>query len=556
MRLPAVFVVRKCARLKCTLTTKQAGTCTSICNMYIPYATWEADLQALRPEDRRAWVFNTLKNKEHLHIFGRFFFPDIIKGSDEVPECHLELIRELSSPDDRGIIFPRGFAKTTWEKIDTLHDCVYGLEPTILYISDTLQAAQFHFESIKAQLEENELLHYVYGILVPSESRRGRKWTNKHFETTNGVNVVARGRMKGRGVNIKNKRPTKIIIDDVEDDELVQSARQREKLARWLNDVIFPSKAKGIGRIKMIGTVLHTAAEVLKFYKNHGGIFRRAIENGLSIWPNYITVADLYRIRDGYTKPNGEVVKGIGSRAFAQEYLNEPTNADLAHIKPAWIDDATYVALPASPFPMIKVITCDPQAGEKDTADEYAITCLGYYERQEHKYVLEQKAGRASQFEQARELCKMWLRHKSARVVAVEKVLNQTAVYQTMLQWKSNKINFNQPNTPANERIDETDRNIPIMAWSPDGKDKVSRLQVHEPAFERKEIHLRPEMRELREQLMYLGSNVIEHDDRADSLTMALDLSYKTSSLVGNSNSRDNDDKNKTIAGNLDKMKF
>ena len=70
---------------------------------------------------------------------------------------------------------------------------------------------------MKTELENNRLLLSTYGNLVPSEANKGRKWTNKHFETTNGINVVARSRNKGRGVNIKNKRPTKAIGDDIAD---------------------------------------------------------------------------------------------------------------------------------------------------------------------------------------------------------------------------------------------------------------------------------------------------------------------------------------------------
>src|SRR3989344_6403549 len=105
----------------------------------IKYQEWAVDLKLIAPDEQPQWIRQTLRNKEHLHIFGRFFFPHIIKGTDDVPDCHLELIKELNTLEDSGIIFPRGFAKSTWEKIDTLHDIVYGLEPVILYISDILQ---------------------------------------------------------------------------------------------------------------------------------------------------------------------------------------------------------------------------------------------------------------------------------------------------------------------------------------------------------------------------------------------------------------------------------
>jgi len=513
----------------------------------IKYQEWADDLKLIAPDEQPQWIRQTLRNKEHLHIFGRFFFPHIIKGTDDVPDCHLELIKELNTLEDSGIIFPRGFAKSTWEKIDTLHDIVYGLEPVILYISDILQDAKFHFESMKSELENNELLVSVYGNLVPDQKLLGTKWTNTHFETTNGVNVVARGAGKGRGVNIKNQRPTKIVCDDIESDEQVKSAVRRDKLHRWLYEVIFPSKDKDRGRIKMIGTVLHEMAEILQFYERHGGIFRKAVEEGKSIWPKVYTLEDLDKIKEK-----------IGTRAFNQEYMNTPTSDEMANFDPTWIDLNCYTVLPS--FKRQKtIIYIDPQAGESAQADEFAITVLVWEEKDVHRYVKEQVAGRVSQLEQAKLVVRAWLRNKNAHAVGAEKVLNQTAVYQYLIAWKSGKIDFNTRDMTPDHKdwIDESDRNIPVVATDPGGKDKVARLQKHEASFERGEIHLRPEMKVLRDQILFLGRDVIEHDDRCDSLVGAIDLSYKGAlNLQDNTNSVYNKRAQETVAGNLYKQKF
>lgn len=513
----------------------------------ILYEQWADDLQEVPINEQDQWIHRTLRSKKNLHIFGRFFFPQIIKGNNDVPDCHLELIEEMNRPDDSAIIFPRGFAKSTWEKIDTIQDIVYGIEPVILYISDILQSAKYHFESMKSELENNDLLRLVYGNLVPDQKLLGTKWTNTHFETTNGINVVARGAGKGRGVNIKNQRPTKIVCDDIESDEQVKSAVRRNKLHRWLYEVIFPSKDKNKGRIKMIGTVLHEMAEIFQFYEKHGGIFRKAIENNESIWPKVYTLTDLDKIKDK-----------IGTRAFSQEYMNTPTSDEMANFDPTWIDINCYSLLPN--FGRIKtVIYIDPQAGESAQADEFAITVLTWEERDVHRYVKEQIAGRVSQLEQAKLVVRAWLRNKNAYVVGVEKVLNQTAVYQYLVGWKNRKIDFNTKGmTPADKDwIDEQDRNIPILATDPGGKDKVARLQKHEASFERGEIHLRSEMKILRDQILFLGRDVLDHDDRCDSLVGALDLSYK-----GNNNLQDKTDSvynrraNETVAGNLMKENY
>lgn len=509
----------------------------------IEYEKWRKDLKSTKEDERVAWIRKTLKNKRNLHIFGRYFFPHIIKGTNDVPECHIDLIDFISDPKSGVGIFPRAHAKTTWEKIDTLHDIVYSLEPVILYISDTVTSAQYHFESMKTELENNELFIYVYGYLVPPESKLGRKWTNTHFETINNINVVARGAGRGRGVNIKNQRPTKVIMDDIETDEHVRSAEQREKTISWINNVIIPSLDKERGKFKWIGTVLHKMAVIRQFYDKYGGIFRQAIEDGKSIWPNMFSLEDLDEIKDK-----------IGTRGFMQEYMNNPTDEELANFNSLWIDENVYTAVKF--IRPRKVIAIDPQAGEKETADEFCITCLGWEDRDHHRYVLEQVAGRKSQPEQAREVIRMWIRHPEAHLVGIEKLLNQTAVYQILRDWKAYRIDLGIKGRPLmkNGKI-IYDRNIPITATTPEGKDKVARLQMHEPAWERGEIHQRPEMRILREQLLFLGTNLIDHDDRADSLVQAIDLSYRGNNLTNNSGEVYNS-KSETIAGDLMKQKF
>lgn len=509
------------------------------------YDQWLKDFLACEPRMRDSFIKRSLKRKRNLHIFGRYFFPHIIKGTDPVPECHIDLTCEMGKRKDSGIIFPRGFAKSTWEKIDTIHDIVYGLEDVILYIGSTIGEAKPHFESIKGELETNNMLRAVFGNLVPPPTVLGRKWTNTHFETTNGVNLLARGRNKGRGVNVKNKRPTKIVVDDAEDDEMVLNPEQRAKFHDWLYTVIFPSLDAKRGFVKMIGTNIHELCEVYAFYKKHGGIFRRAIENGKPIWEAVF----------GEAKLAAEKIR-IGTRAFNRELMNNPSSDDEAKIKREWIEGAYYVTLDPK-FAYECIIYIDPQAGETAEADEYAVTALYRQKNGIHRYVVEQVAGRASVMDQCRAVVRMWLRHRGiTRLVGVEKVLTQTAAYQTLKDWKANKIDLNPPGKVEGDIdfIDESDRNMPLTAHSPEGKNKVARLRVFEPDFERLEIHLRQEMETLAYQLMFTVGDGKEHDDRADSVMGALELSGRTTKRVKKDEALGVEPKtryNETIAGNL-----
>lgn len=462
------------------------------------YDEWKKTLDEIPPQHALEYIRGSLATKDMLHVFGTFLFPEIIRGDSEVPECHTDLIRELTDPIDSAIIFPRGFSKSTWEKIDTLHDIVYNLEPVILYVSRSFQDAQFHFESMKSELENNDMLIAIYGFLVPDEKQLGRKWTNAHFETTNGVNVVARGAGKGRGVNIKNQRPTKIILDDIEDDEVVRSADRRRKLHDWIYNVIWPSKDKVHGRMKMIGTVIHPECELLKFYNSHGGLFRRAIENEQSIWSDMWPVEDLQRLRDGYLDEQGKRIEGIGTRAFSQEYLNEPIDDTSSIFKRAWLDTNIYREMPEL-AKMTIVMAVDPNAGQSEMADYMGIVVMGLSYVDKKRYILEARQEKNSLSRQIEIIDEVFEKWKPSKL-GIEKVMNQTAMYQILLD----------------------KRKYPLVALSPEGKDKVNRAHKLEPFVENGTILFNIKHSELYYQMIQFPLGA--HDDIVDALLYANDM--------------------------------
>jgi len=491
----------------------------------LTFHQWADLLDKVPLNERDDFIRESLRDKGNLHIFGSYFFPHIIDYR-MVAECHMGLIDFLALRKDGACVFPRGYGKSTWEKIDTWHDIVYALEPVILYISNVLKDAQNHFESIKTELENNEELIRIYGYLVPPESKLGRKWTNVHFETTNGINVVAKSSTKGRGVNIKNSRPTKIVIDDGEDDEMVRSAERLQYFKDWIYGVIYPSKDKQRGYIKMIGTVLSTDCVLLDFKDRFGGIFRAAIEDGESIWPQVWSLEELYELRDGYVDDDGVYHKGIGPRVFSKEWLNAPLDDESALFKRAWLDSNTYEDSEIPELHMMHVVMAvDPNAGMKKLADETGICVMGMHMFTKKRYVLESSGFRVSindQLDEIRRLYKKW-----SPVMGVEVVLNQRAVYQILLA--------------TNE--------FRLVELSPQSQDKMQRAVRVEPYVQNGVIKFHPAHVTLYEQLIQFPHG--SYDDRADAFFYANQMLDQMSSAGTIESSR-----SATIAGNIRNRKF
>lgn len=478
----------------------------------------------------RFFFFEFFRTKARIGLWARILFPHIIE-TNEIEDYQKELVLTLAKPDHQGVIEPRGHGKSTWIKIDTLHDIVYKLEPFIVYVGNTMNDAKMHFAAIKNELENNIELNDIYGDLVPPMSLISRKWSDSHFQTNNDIVCIARGAGKGRGANIKNKRPTKIILDDIEDDAQNKSADRREKLRRWVYEVIFPSLHKKRGRVIWIGTVLSVMSEVLAFYKKFGGVFRKAIEDGKPLWGSRYTMEDLEKIKSD-----------IGTRAFSQEYLNTPVNDETSIIKDVWVKEARFSQVDLEN--MRVVIMVDPQSGEKAMADNFSICVVGFYPKDKRRFVLESVLMKGSQSDQAMAVIKMWLKYRAiCAVVGVEKIIQQVAVYQLVLDWKARRIELD-------GLTDITDRNIPIRSVDPQGKDKVARLQEHDASFERGEILFAVHLDRLIDNLVAFPN--IPHDDDVDALVYCLFWSNKiTITSLTNSNNDGNLASKKTIAGNL-----
>lgn len=273
---------------------------------------------------------------------------------------------------DRGVVdslamaCPRGHGKTTTvTKGFALWVCCewasmphfQGEPPFILIVSDTVGQARDRALDLRDELEGNEALRAAYGDLArvaetdairPRKGqptyRKRRKWTETDFTTTTGVRVVALGAgSKVRGLLRSGRRPSLILVDDLENDEHVQTSAARAKLERWLNKALIPTGLEGRVLTVMIGTILHAdslLSRLLSADDYPGWLKRRyaALTNdgGLPdaeghnvLWPELWSRARLLSRR-----------AKIGTVAFAQEYLNLPIDEGATLFRRVWLEAA------------------------------------------------------------------------------------------------------------------------------------------------------------------------------------------------------------------------
>ena len=153
----------------------------------------------------------------------------------------------------QAIAAPRGHAKTTnFTFKDTLHAVLYQYKHYPILLSDSSEQAEGFLDDIKTELEDNPHILEDFGIL-----KGDKVWRSSVILTKTGIKLEAIGSGKKiRGRRHRNWRPDLLVLDDIENDENVNTPEQRKKLKSWFDKAV--SKAGDTYTdIMYIGTILH-----------------------------------------------------------------------------------------------------------------------------------------------------------------------------------------------------------------------------------------------------------------------------------------------------------
>ena len=190
------------------------------------------------------------------------------------------------------VLAPRNSAKSTIAALAfPLRELLSGREPYIWLISDTKSQAYTHLENIKNELTGNPYLAEAY----PDVCGKGTAWRSGAIRPRNGAIIEAFGtgqRLRGRKRN--ENRPTLIICDDLQNDQHMLSAPQREKSRNWFHGTLLKTGSDRTNVIHL-ATALHREAIALELIQTPGWSSRtfRAIEQfpkNMSLWKDWETI--------------------------------------------------------------------------------------------------------------------------------------------------------------------------------------------------------------------------------------------------------------------------
>lgn len=371
------------------------------------------------------------------------------------PKFHREIINTI---EDLGImrslfIAPRGFAKSTLcSRFFPLWLAVYGKKKDIFLISATIPLAKENLRIIRNEIEGNEKLVEDFGEL------QSDKWTEEHLVLTNGAII----RAKGQGFQIRGFRPDMIICDDLEDDSVIYSKEQRDKLENWFFRTLLPT-LKPDQNLVYIGTKLHQFALISKLQQKpefKSNLYRALVE-GKSIWEDMWPVAELLKRR-----------RDFGEYAFQAEYQNNPLSLTEQPIKPHYLEGVS-----TQGQKVLRCMSIDPGISEKESADFRAIQIMDKTEDGKFKEVLTIK-GRWGIDEQVEKVLDKYIIYKPDRVLLEEVAFQK--VLRNLIIKKSRERNVYIPITRAELGVGPNKR----------PKDKMTRLLQVIHLFEQKLVEI------------------------------------------------------------------
>jgi len=259
------------------------------------------------------------------------FLQDSYADSRPIPAFHRELWK-LECSDARwvAVAAPRGHAKSTaGNHAYALANLLFGNDDFCVIISSTERLAVGHLKLIKDSLLNNPEMLAAFSAEVVRDVEtelvcrvKGREFCIMAFGAEANL----------RGVLWRQKRPSLIIGDDLENDELVMNPDRRKKFMEWISQAVLPM-GSDYARFRFVGTILHMASALESFLNDDAWASRRFRAHkdfddfSEILWPEKWPEARLRQERQGY------INRGNPS-GYAQEYLSHPIAIDDAFFRP------------------------------------------------------------------------------------------------------------------------------------------------------------------------------------------------------------------------------
>ena len=470
----------------------------------------------------------------------------VMKGRNPLKEA--KVISRLKG-SRQVVAAPRGHAKSTnFTFKDSLHAILYAYKHYILILSDSSEQAEGFLDDIKTELEDNANIIMDFGSL-----KGDKAWRTGVILTKTDIKAEAIGSgKKVRGRRHRNWRPDLIVLDDIENDENVNTPEQRRKLKNWFDKAV--SKAGDTYTdIMYIGTILHYDSLLNNVLQNpryktkkYRAVISEATNTKLwdeweGIYTNLFNENHEEDARTFYEAHEEEMLLGVevlweemlsyydlmeikvseGTASFNSELQNDPIDPESATFNPEWFDYYEPELVDFSSPEFVFVAANDPSLGKNKKSDTSSIINLALSTKTGYMYVADASVERRKPdviiddvFEMNRRLKRDY--KKGFYKFGVEVVQFQYFFKEVMAAQSAEEGEY----IPI-EEIQST-------------VNKVLRIESLQPVIKNKYLKFNREHKTLLKQLQEfpMGKN----DDAPDGLQMAVQLAQTVKAVASKAN--------------------
>lgn len=343
-----------------------------------------------------------------------YFFCKVLMGYDKMRDyLHLPLCDHIQSSAidvrKRGYLWPRGYYKSSigkgyalWslipcpdtdylgnpypEILRSLHDP----DGPILFVSESESVASSKLRDIKAQLESNQLIRWLFPEIFPEVKS---KWTETELLLARSKTMDESSLMAiGVGGKITGFHFKKIIYDDPFGEKAAESEAEADKVWSWFEVAPGLLQDPGTGEELLFGTRWkHGSADLYGRIKQQ--LPYEVQESGRSVgfvfFERSIVEDDKPTFPDKYPwDVIKELERRLGPYRFACNYMNAPNYPEGADFHPGWIkeykiseDKKTLIPSDGSPpiivGKLLRMSFYDVSAGGKSASAENAQVLAG-----------------------------------------------------------------------------------------------------------------------------------------------------------------------------------
>ncbi len=351
--------------------------------------------------------FRRKKAKDDLFYFALTYLPHYF--DDPFSKIHKQMIAAAETKEKPVLIVSAGgFGKSTVVTLlKTLHAICFEKHHFIVLGGMTEDVAMQPVMLAKLELEENERLKADFGDL-----KSKYRWEDADFVTSNNVRVKARGVGQAfRGLRWKQYRPSLVILDDIEDQEVAIAPRRVEKTLSWIVATVLPRMDVKGWQLIVVGNIINRAGVIghLLYHPDYASFIRKVFpaidpSTGRPTWQarfDYKTLSNLKKVM-GHVRYSAEML--CAPIDDTHYFRPEMTHFYDASLLDAMQDVCAYI---------------DPSVTESKQGDYKAIVAIGHLPNDHREYV-----------------CGCWIRHGTnlAMVNAAYKLDNELQFKQLGLE--------------------------------------------------------------------------------------------------------------------------